>query len=51
MMIKILDEDGIREVELEQETIMCPICFATNDGWRKKCNNCGKNLEMIKCRN
>jgi hypothetical protein len=51
MTVIILDEDGVREVDIEQESVMCPDCFATNNGLRNKCYNCGKKLEMIKCRN
>jgi len=44
MRVTILDEEGIRTINYDQETIMCPECNATNEGHNNRCNTCGCEL-------
>ena len=45
MPIMIIDDEGVHTIE--HETIMCQECCATNEGYRKKCKNCGSKLVVI----
>jgi len=40
--------DG-KEYDVPQgvEAIMCPVCFATNEPYRKRCKNCGARLILL----
>ena len=51
MTIVILDEDGIREIPEDKGNVMCENCFATNEGYRRKCKNCGKILHGMVIKN
>ena len=47
MTVIIIDENGKREYDAEHEVEMCIECHTTNEGWRKRCKNCGKKLSGL----
>jgi len=40
----MLYSDGIVLIEKQQDTKMCRECYATNEGYRTFCKNCGEKL-------
>jgi ribosomal protein L40E len=47
MTITIIDESGIHTVG-DDENVMCPKCYATNDATHKRCHNCESPLPKKK---